>query len=40
MNMYREYLMENLRGRDDVEDKKVNGRIILKYIFKEQFMTM
>jgi hypothetical protein len=40
MNMYREYLMENLKGRDDVQDKKVNRRIILKHIFKEQVMTM
>jgi len=40
MNMYREYLMENLKGRDDVQDKEVNRRMRLKYIFKEQVMTM
>ena len=30
MNMYREYLMKNLKGRDDVEGEKVNRRKILK----------
>jgi hypothetical protein len=29
MNMYGEYLTENLKGRDDVQDKNVNRRIIL-----------
>jgi hypothetical protein len=29
MNIYGEYLTENLKGRDDVQDKKVNRRIIL-----------
>jgi len=38
--MYTEYSMENLKGRDDVQDKQVNRRIILKYIFKEQVMIM
>jgi len=38
--MYTEYLMENLKGRDDVQGKKVNRRIILKYVFKEQVITM